>query len=162
MRTSSDPDIIDGAGVGPASENGASGVSPPAVSPAPKLARSRISRSAWFVAGWVLVGIGVIGIFVPLLPTTDFMLLALPCFARSSPRFEAWLINHPRFAPPLRAWRDQRAVSRHAKRAAVFGMSLGFGLFMLLAKPHAIVAIPVALVLIAAAAWVLSRPAPRA
>lgn len=121
-----------------------------------------MSRSAWFALGWVLVGIGVIGVFVPLLPTTDFMILALPCFARSSPRFESWLLNHPRFGPPLRAWRDQRAVSRHAKRAAMLGMSLGFGLFVLLARPGLLVTALVALVLLAAGWWIVTRPTPHA
>ena len=124
--------------------------------------RGWLPRSAWFALGWLLVGIGVIGIFVPLLPTTDFMILALPCFAKSSPRFETWLLDHPRFGQPLRAWRDQRAVSRHAKRAALLGMSIGFGLFVWLAHPRLIITAGVALAMLAAAWWIVTRPAPAA
>src|SRR3546814_10506609 len=78
--------------------------------------------------GFIWVGIGAVGAFVPLLPTTIFIILALGCFARSSPRLEHWLLNHERFGPALRAWRDQRAISRSAKRAACIGMTVGYGL----------------------------------
>src|SRR3546814_5879575 len=84
-------------------------------SPGGLVQRGRAVRTVWLLLGLVLVGIGLIGIVVPLLPTTDFMLLALPCFARSSPKLEAWLLNHPRFGPGLRAWRSERAVPRNAK-----------------------------------------------
>src|SRR3546814_17981068 len=63
-------------------------------SPGGLVQRGRAVRTVWLLLGLVLVGIGLIGIVVPLLPTTDFMLLALPCFARSSPKLEAWLLNH--------------------------------------------------------------------
>src|SRR3546814_5197123 len=61
-------------------------------------------RSAgWLMLGFIWVGIGAVGAFVPLLPTTIFIILALGCFARSSPRLEHWLLNHERFGPALRA-----------------------------------------------------------
>lgn len=65
--------------------------------------------------GWIFVVLGVLGIFLPLLPTFDFLLLASLCFARSSPRFHRWLVMHPRLGPPLRAWREERSISRKHK-----------------------------------------------
>ncbi|TCM15685.1 hypothetical protein EDF56_10913 [Novosphingobium sp. PhB165] len=124
------------------------------------LRRGRAARMGWLVLGLVLVGIGVVGIFVPLLPTTDFMILALPCFARSSPRLEAWLLNHPRFGPGLRAWRAERAIPRHAKIASWIGMTVGFVSFCLLVRPGPLVALPVAAVLLACAIWVGRRREP--
>lgn len=115
---------------------------------------------AWLMLGLALVGVGIIGIFVPLLPTTDFMILALPCFARSSPTLEAWLLNHPRFGPGLRAWRAERAIPRHAKYASWIGMTIGFTSFCVLAKPGPLVALPVAAVLLACAIWVGRRREP--
>jgi uncharacterized membrane protein YbaN (DUF454 family) len=124
-------------------------------------ARSRISRVLWMALGWMLVGVGFIGLFVPLLPTTDFLILALPCFARSSARLEHWLLDHPRVGPPLRAWRTERAIPRHAKGAACGGIALGFAAFWALVRPGALLAIAVALVLLACVAWIASRPTPR-
>lgn len=124
------------------------------------LRRGRKARAGWLVLGLALVAIGFIGIFVPLLPTTDFMLLALPCFARSSPRLEAWLLNHRRFGPGLRAWRAEGAVPRPAKIAACIGMAAGFGLFCLHVKPGPLLTVAVAAFMLFWAIWIVRRPAP--
>ncbi|QIG79072.1 YbaN family protein [Stakelama tenebrarum] len=118
-------------------------------------------RALWLALGFVLVGIGLVGLFVPLLPTADFLILALPCFARSSPRLEAWLLRHPRFGPGLRAWRSRRAVSAHGKIAACVGMASGFALFWFFAHPTPGLAILVGIALAACAAWVVRRPRAR-
>ncbi|WP_395397938.1 YbaN family protein [Novosphingobium sp. BL-8A] len=125
------------------------------------LKHGRMARCAWLVLGLSLVAVGFVGIFVPLLPTTDFMLLALPCFARSSPRLEAWLLNHPRFGPSLRAWRRERAVPRHAKIAACVGMALGFGLFWLHVHPRPPVTTAIGAFMLFWAFWIIRRPEPK-
>src|SRR3546814_11145277 len=66
-----------------------------------------------------------------------------------------------RFGPALRAWRDQRAISRSAKRAACIGMTVGYGLFCVSVRPSPLLAFAVAAGLAACAAYVLSRPQPR-
>lgn len=142
-----------------------SAAEPPAVCPetAPTstallLKQGRLARLLWLSLGLLLVGIGFVGLFLPLLPTVDFLILALPCFARSSPRLEAWLLDHPRFGPALRAWRKDRAIPRHAKMLACAGMALGLGLFWHIARPRLAIMLPVAALLAAAAGWIIARP----
>lgn len=68
----------------------------------PRTSRHRLVRYLLVAVGWASVGLGVIGIFLPVLPTTPFLLLAAACFARSSPRFYNWLVNHKRLGPWIR------------------------------------------------------------
>lgn len=93
--------------------------------PAAALAPRPWSRGLWIAAGGLALAAGIVGIFVPLLPTTPFVLLAAFCFSRGSARCERWLLNHPRFGPMVRDWRDQRAVPLRAKQLAVVMMALG-------------------------------------
>ena len=69
--------------------------------------------------GIVSVGLGVLGIFVPLLPTTPFLLLAAACFVRSSPRLYAWLIHHPWFGRYILYYREYRAIPLRIKVVAL-------------------------------------------
>ncbi|WP_309645897.1 YbaN family protein [Phenylobacterium sp.] len=117
-----------------------------------------MARTLFLVLGLVFTALGVVGAFVPLLPTTVFLILAAGCFAKSSPRLEAWLLNHARFGPTLRAWRENGAISRSAKAMACGGMALGFGVFILTAQPRPWLAVAVAVALGACAAFVVSRP----
>ena len=79
-------------------------------------------RILWHLFGWTNVAAGTAGIFLPLLPTTPFLLLAAWAFARSSERAHRWLHDHPRFGPFLAAWRDHRAISRRSKGVAVVSL----------------------------------------
>ncbi len=67
------------------------------------------------IIGVVVLGIGIIGIFVPLLPTTPFLLLAAACFVRSSERLYDWLIHHKWFGAYIRHYREHRAITLRAK-----------------------------------------------
>jgi uncharacterized membrane protein YbaN (DUF454 family) len=70
------------------------------------------------------LGLGVLGVFLPLLPTTPFLLLSSYCFVHSSPRLNRWLLQHPWLGPFLRDWEQQRGVRRSVKVAALL-MVLG-------------------------------------
>ena len=91
--------------------------------PAPEEPHRRgFARHLWLGAGLAAFGTGTIGIALPLLPTVPFYLLAAFCFARSRPEWAERLHNHPRYGPPLRQWRERRAIGRRAKIAALVAM----------------------------------------
>lgn len=85
--------------------------------PATRVARGWLAR-LWIGAGFVALATGIVGLFLPVLPTTPFVLVALYCFTRGSPRWERWLLQHPRFGPMTRAWRARRVVPLRAKQLA--------------------------------------------
>jgi uncharacterized membrane protein YbaN (DUF454 family) len=86
-------------------------------------------KALWLALGCVMLALGVIGAFLPVMPTTIFLILAVGCFSRSSPRLEKWLLDSPTYGPPLRIWREQKAVSRKGKTYACLGMMVGYGIF---------------------------------
>jgi uncharacterized membrane protein YbaN (DUF454 family) len=87
--------------------------------------RPRWQRIVWAVGGALALVAGIVGIFLPLLPTTPFVLLAAFCFSRGSARCERWLLEHPRFGPMVRDWRERRAVPLRAKQFATVMMAAG-------------------------------------
>lgn len=95
---------------------------------------NRVVRFILVVVGWISVVLGVIGIFLPLLPTTPFLLLASACFMRGSPRLNQWLCQHPQLGPILTTWHQHRAVSATVKRRANVMIILSF-LFSIILVP---------------------------
>jgi len=116
-----------------------------------------VRRHAYRLVGLLATALAIAGLFVPLLPTTVFLLVAAWAFARSSPRLEAWLRSHPRFGPLIHEWEARGAVPRAAKVAAVAGMSLSLAVMWLLGVQPWLLAVA-AVVMVAIAAWLISRP----
>jgi uncharacterized membrane protein YbaN (DUF454 family) len=86
--------------------------------------RSRFVKLLWLTAGFLLVGIGMVGIIVPGLPTTPFMILAAACFARSSQRFYRWVLTNRLFGAQVRRFREGKGISLRGKVFSVSAMSL--------------------------------------
>jgi len=115
-------------------------------------------RGLFLILGWGFVGLGIVGAFLPVLPTTPFLILAAGCFARSSPRLERKLLEHPRFATALRRWRERGAVAPKAKLAALVGSAIGFDLFLAGGSHGAVPTAAVAALMLGGLAYVFSRP----
>lgn len=96
--------------------------------PPPGVARNPVARWLWISAGFVLVGIGGLGMILPVLPTTVFFIGAAACFARSSPRFERWVLNLPRIGPLVRDYRAGLGMPRRAKYIAISMIVVAVGL----------------------------------
>jgi uncharacterized protein len=97
-----------------------------------------IKRIAYLGLGWLSLVAGVIGIFLPLLPTTPFVLLSAWCFSRSSRRFHAWLTEHRFFGPIVRDWQSGLGIPRKTRNRALILMWLSMGLSMyLVGRPWA-------------------------
>jgi len=84
-------------------------------------------RLAFGALGTLFLLLGIVGIFMPILPTTPFLLLATACYARSSRRFYNWLMNHPALGPLIVEWRTYRSIPWRIKLVAVATMTLTFG-----------------------------------
>lgn len=117
-------------------------------------------RIIWLGIGWTAVAAAFAGVWLPLVPTVPFLLVALWAFTRGSPKARQWLLEHPRFGPTLRDWHAHGAIPRSAKMLSVIGM-VGSYLVLLLATdlPHWAMAL-VAFVFLSISVFVLSRPAP--
>ncbi|VAW61515.1 hypothetical protein MNBD_GAMMA11-2544 [hydrothermal vent metagenome] len=115
-------------------------------------------RVMYFSLAWVFFALGAIGVLLPVLPTTPFMLLALWAFSRSSERFHQWLYHHRFFGPPLQKWQKYGVIPLPAKIMSVSFMSVSFS-YMLMFSPVAIwLKLLVGAVMLYGAWFVLSRP----
>jgi len=123
------------------------------------LARSRLLRWVWLGVAMLSLGVACVGLVLPGLPSTEFVLLAAWAAARSSPRLHQWLLQHKIFGAMLRHWADGKRLSRRAKWAATVSMSLCAAL-LLWTVPHpwlvTLALVSMACVLV----WLWFRPEP--
>jgi uncharacterized membrane protein YbaN (DUF454 family) len=122
--------------------------------------RARLRSWLLLGAGSLFLGMGIVGIVLPVMPTTPFLLLAAGCYSHSSPRLARWLEGHPRLGPPLRAWRQQGAISPAAKVLAVTTTALGYAFVWLQGEMPMTGRLALAAVLVACAVFIVSRPHP--
>lgn len=88
---------------------------------------SGTARIVYLALGWLFFGLGVVGAFLPVLPTTPFMILALWAFSNSSERLRTWLYNHRIFGPSLQRWQEHGVIPARAKMASIGAMSISLG-----------------------------------
>ena len=117
------------------------------------------ARLTWLLVGIAALALGALGVVLPLLPTTPFVLVAAFAFANSSERLHAWLVEHNVFGELIVNWRRHGAISRPAKAASVLSMAVVLVVSLLLDVPAWVLAVQAA-VLGVCAFFVLSRPSP--
>ena len=120
---------------------------------------TRAARMTWLIVGCLSLVLGAIGIALPLLPTTPFILLAAFAFARSSNRLHEWLVTHDVFGSLIDNWQRHGAISQRAKVLSVVSMAAVLAISLAMAAP-VVVIVAQLVVLGTAAAFILSRPLP--
>ena len=109
------------------------------------------------IVGWLCVGLGFVGIFVPGIPTTIFLIIALWAFARSSKKFHAWLLNHKRFGPILHNWQEYKVVPLRAKILMVI-LQISVVVVFQYTFDNLLFSFGLAVILVLVAAYVISLP----
>ena len=79
-------------------------------------------KMVWLIFGFTALILAIIGIILPLLPTVPFLLLAAFCFAHSSEKIHKWLLNHPKYGPPIHNWQNSGSISVKSKKLATVCM----------------------------------------
>lgn len=115
-------------------------------------------RVAFLLLGCLFVGLGILGVFLPLLPTTPFMLLAAGCFARASTRFYNWLLNTRAFGPAILEWRMHRSIPYRVKLVAIATMVVTLGISISIAIETGWVQLLVATLGVMLAVWMYRIP----
>lgn len=123
-----------------------------------RLHRSGAMRIFLITLGWVSFTLGIVGIFLPVLPTTPFLLLAAFCFAKSSARFYNWLLNHRWFGPSIVSWKKNGTIPRKTKIVALTLLALSIGSSVAFFIRPAPLKIMVSAIGIAVAAYLIRIP----
>lgn len=116
------------------------------------------AKTGLLLFGWLNVGLGVIGIVLPVMPTTVFLLIALWAFSKSSQRFHRWLYDHPILGLTLRAWHDHGVVPLRAKIMAVGMMTLSLIYVTLYVAEGWALPLGLAMLLSAVSVFIVTRP----
>ncbi len=119
-----------------------------------------LQKVLWLALAYATFAAGLIGAFLPILPTTPFLLVAVWAGSHASSNFRWWLLRHKRFGPALRLWYREKAIARPAKRMAVAVICASWLVIILSGRPAGVVALT-GLVLLSCIVFLVTRPEPR-
>lgn len=128
--------------------------------------KSQTIKSCWmrwgvFIFGWLNVSVGTIGIFVPGLPTTVFLIIAFWAFSKSSKRFHLWIWTHPYFGEPVQNWHLHKIIPLKAKVLAVSMMVLSYAIIILFIAESWLLPILVGILILPSAIYVITHSSKR-
>ncbi len=115
-------------------------------------------RLGYLCIGWTAFSMGIVGAFLPVLPTTLFMIVALWAFSKSSVRFQRWLYHHRVFGPPLQRWHEYRVIPLSAKIAALGMMTASMAYLVIFAAASWPILLATGALMAAGAGYILSKP----
>jgi len=98
--------------------------------------QKNMQKNLLMLLGWFFVLLSVIGLLLPILPTTPFLILALALFANSSPKFHQMLLNNQWFGPVLKQWEDNKTVTRSIKIRAILLVLISFSISIFLVREY--------------------------
>ena len=107
--------------------------------------------------GWLCVGLAFVGILIPGIPTTIFLIIALWSFTQSSKKFQTWLLNHKKFGPILKNWQSHKVVPQRAKILMVI-LQISAVILVHYSLNNLIVTMGLAIILFFVALYVISLP----
>ena len=116
----------------------------------------KLLKTGYFIIGVTSLVLGIIGAFLPIMPTTVFILIAAWAFARSSDRLHNALLNHPRTGPAIKAWRHNQCIPKKAKALAITSIIISWGIVWLTTNVQ--VSIIVGIILLMVSIFILTRP----
>ncbi|PLY02132.1 MAG: DUF454 domain-containing protein [Desulfuromonas sp.] len=122
------------------------------------MGRRRVLRPVLLALGCLCVILAVFGIFLPVLPTVPFLLLALACFARSSDSFHAWLLNHNRLGPLIRPYLENEGMPAGAKFKAILLVWISIGISVVFFVPLLWVKVLLLVIALAVTAYIMKMP----
>jgi uncharacterized membrane protein YbaN (DUF454 family) len=120
--------------------------------------KNQTKKILLLLTGWFFVALGTIGLFLPVLPTTPFLLIALWAFSQSSDRFHNWLYTHRLFGPPLQDWSRHGVIPLRAKIVALATMAVSAGAVILFTETPVWGLAAMILLMGVGAGFILSRP----
>lgn len=117
-----------------------------------------IKRKIYLTIGMIATGLGIIGVFIPLMPTTCFIILAAWAFAKSSPTAYQRLLNNPHLGPKIKDWQEHRIISRQSKRIANISITVSFALSLFILRDSLIAMSILISLMIALLLFINSQP----
>jgi len=123
--------------------------------------RTQSRRLLFFISGWVAIALGILGIFLPILPTTPFAILAAWFFSKSSERWHQWLLDHRIFGPTIRNWEQYGVISLKAKILATTMIIMLFSYTLIYVDVHLAIKSIVSLIGLSVLFFIWSRPSTR-